>query len=172
MTKKIAILATHGYEDMELHYPRIRLHEAGYDTELISIKKEVINGKHGYPIQTDLAIDGADPNNYQALILPGGANNPDHLRRYQKVLDFVAKFEEQGKLIAAICHAGWVLISAKILKGKKATSFFAIKDDMINAGVNFKDESVVVDENLITSRTPDDLPDFMKAILNYLANNQ
>ena len=168
MPKKIAILATNGYEDLELHYPRIRLQEAGYETELISIQKTLIKGKHGYPIMADLGIKQANPDEYDGVIVPGGTANPDYLRRDQKVLDFVKAIDDHGKLVGAICHAGWVLISAKVIKGRQATSYFAIKDDMINAGTNFKDKSVVVDGNLITSRKPDDLPDFMKAVLEFL----
>ena len=168
MVKKIAILATDGYEDLELHYPRIRLLEAGYNTELISLSKREIKGKWGYPFRPDLIINDANPDNYDGVIVPGGTKNPDYLRRNQKILDFIAKINSQGKLVGAICHAGWVLISAKIVKGRKATSYFAIKDDMINAGVIFKDRSVVIDKNLITSRKPDDLPDFMRAVLDFL----
>ncbi len=168
MTKKIAFLATDGYEDLELHYPRIRLIEAGYETELISLKKKTIEGKHGYPFEPDLSIDNASADEYDGVIVPGGTKNPDYLRRNQKILDFVARINEQGKLVGAICHAGWVLISAKIVKNRRATSYFAIKDDMINAGVKFEDKPVVIDGNLITSRTPNDLPDFMKAILDFL----
>jgi len=169
MSKKIAILATNGYEDLELHYPRIRLHEAGYETEVVSLNKEIIQGKHGYPIKPDITIDNANANEYDGLVLPGGAGNPDHLRRYQKVLDFVKGMNEQNKMIAAICHAGWVLISAKVINGRKATCFFAIKDDMINAGAKYEDSEVVIDGNLITSRMPSDLPIFMKTILKYLS---
>ncbi|TFG00546.1 MAG: type 1 glutamine amidotransferase [Promethearchaeota archaeon] len=169
MSKKIAILATNGYEDLELHYPRIRLNEAGYETELISLTTETIVGKHGYPTNPELSIKDANPNEYAGLILPGGSSNPDHLRRYDDVISFVQRIYSAGKLIGAICHAGWVLISAKILDGKRATSYFAIKDDMVNAGVDFVDKSVVIDGNLITSRTPDDLPDFMRAVLEFLS---
>jgi len=165
---KIAILATDGYEDLELHYPRIRLIEAGYETELISLHRREIKGKHGYPIKPEKLIREANPNAYNGVIIPGGTKNPDYLRRDKDVLEFVFKINEQGKLVGAICHAGWVLISAKILRGRKATSYFAIKDDMINAGAIFEDSSVVIDNNLITSRMPSDLPDFMKAVLNFL----
>ncbi|MFW9898016.1 MAG: type 1 glutamine amidotransferase domain-containing protein [Candidatus Thorarchaeota archaeon] len=168
MTKKIALLATDGYEDLELHYPRIRLIEAGFETELISLSIKEIKGKWGYPFQPSLSIHEANPDNYDGVIIPGGTKNPDYLRRNKRILDFVAKINAQGKLVGAICHAGWVLISAKIVKGRKATSYFAIKDDMINAGVDFEDNSVVIDNNLITSRMPSDLPDFMKAVLEFL----
>ncbi|MFX0023034.1 MAG: type 1 glutamine amidotransferase domain-containing protein [Candidatus Hermodarchaeota archaeon] len=168
MTKKIAFLATDGYEDLELHYPRIRLNEAGYETELISLHRREIKGKYGYPVKPDKLIREANPNDYDGVIIPGGTKNPDYLRRDKDILNFVAKINDDGRLVGAICHAGWVLISAKIVKGRKATSYFAIKDDMINAGTVFEDSPVVIDKNLITSRTPNDLPEFMKAVLNYL----
>ena len=144
------------------------MNEAGYETELLSLHRREIKGKHGYPIKPDILIREANPNDYNGIIIPGGTKNPDYLRRDKDVLEFVFKINEQGKLVGAICHAGWVLISAKILKGRKATSYYAIKDDMINAGTIFEDSSVVIDNNLITSRMPSDLPDFMKAVLNFL----
>ncbi|MFW9867678.1 MAG: type 1 glutamine amidotransferase domain-containing protein [Candidatus Thorarchaeota archaeon] len=166
--KKIALLATDGYEDLELHYPRIRLIEAGFDTELISLHRREIIGKHGYPIKPDKLVRDANADDYDGIIVPGGTKNPDYLRRDKDALELVAKINEQGKLVGSICHAGWVLISANIVKDRRATSYFAIKDDMINAGAKFQDSSVVIDNNLITSRTPDDLPDFMKAVLKFL----
>jgi len=156
------------YEDLELHYPRIRLNEAGYETELISLHRREIKGKHGYPIKPDKLIREANHNDYDGVIIPGGTKNPDYLRRDKEVLDFVAKINKDGRLVGAICHAGWVLISAKIVSGRKATSYFAIKDDMVNAGAIFEDSPVVIDRNLITSRLPSDLPDFMKAVLTFL----
>jgi protease I len=166
--KTIAILATDGYEDLELHYPRIRLIEAGYETELISLHRREIIGKHGYPIKPDKLIRDANPEDYNGVIVPGGTKNPDYLRRDKDVLNFVSKINHANKLVGSICHAGWVLISAKIIKDRKATSYFAIKDDMMNAGAIFEDSPVVIDDNLITSRMPDDLPDFMKAVLDFL----
>ncbi|MFX0007088.1 MAG: type 1 glutamine amidotransferase domain-containing protein [Promethearchaeota archaeon] len=168
MAKKIAFLATDGYEELELHYPRIRLIEAGYETELLSLHRREIKGKYGYPIKPDKLIREANPNDYDGVIIPGGTKNPDYLRRDKDILNFVADINKDGRLVGAICHAGWVLISAKIVKDRKATSYFAIKDDMINAGAVFEDSPVVIDKNMITSRTPNDLPDFMKAVLNYL----
>ena len=166
---KIAILCTNGYEDLEMHYPRIRLVEAGHQVEVVSLSHDKIVGKNGYPYIPDKSINEVSAEEYEGLIIPGGAKNPDYLRRSEKVLKFVSDFDVENKLIAAICHAGWVLISAKVLKGRKATSYFSIKDDMINAGVDFVNEEVVVEENLITSRKPDDLPAFMKAILQWLS---
>jgi len=168
MAKKIALLATDGYEDLELHYPRIRLIEAGYEPELISLSKNEIKGKWGYPIRPNKSIQEANPDNYDGVTIPGGTINPDHLRRDKDIINFVNKINDDGKLVGAICHAGWVLISAKIINGRKATSYFAIKDDMINAGALFEDASVVIDNNLITSRSPDDLSDFMRSVLNFL----
>ncbi len=168
MVKKIAILATDGFEDAELLYPKIRLKEAGVETEIISLHRREIKGKHGYPLKPDKLVREARVDDYDGVIIPGGTKNPDYLRREKDVLDFVAKINDQNKLVGAICHAGWVLISAKIIKDRKATSYFAIKDDMVNAGAKFEDKPVVVDDNLITSRKPDDLPDFMKEVLKFL----
>ena len=171
MTKKIAILATDGFEDAELLYPKIRLKEAGVDTEIISLHRREIKGKHGYPLKPDKLVREARVDDYDGVIIPGGTKNPDYLRREKDVLDFVTKINDQNKLVGAICHAGWVLISAKIIMDRKATSYFAIKDDMVNAGAKFEDKPVVVDDNLITSRNPDDLPDFMKEVLKFLELN-
>jgi protease I len=168
MVKKIAILATDGYEDLELHYPRIRLNEAGYETEIISLHRREIKGKHGYPIKPDKLIREVSSDDYDGVIIPGGTKNPDHLRRDKEILAFIKKINQQEKLVGAICHAGWVLISARIINNRKATSYFAIKDDMINAGAKFEDSAVVIDNNLITSRMPDDLPQFMKEVLKFL----
>ncbi|MFX1277645.1 MAG: type 1 glutamine amidotransferase domain-containing protein [Promethearchaeota archaeon] len=168
MNKKICFVATDGYEDLELHYPRIRLLEAGHKTEVIGLSKREIKGKWGYPYRPDLSIESAKSSDYDGVIIPGGTKNPDYLRRSKDILNFVHEMNEAGKLVGAICHAGWVLISAKVINGRKATSYFAIKDDMINAGAVFEDTPVVIDGNLITSRTPDDLPDFMKAVLKFL----
>lgn len=148
------------------------MNEAGYETELISLHRREIKGKHGYPIKPDKLIREVNPNDYNGVIIPGGTKNPDYLRRNKDILDFVSKINEQGKLVGAICHAGWVLISAKIVRGRKATSYFAIKDDMLNAGAIFVDSSVVIDNNLITSRMPNDLPDFMKAVLEFLEHQK
>jgi protease I len=168
MGKLIAFLATDGYEELELHYPRIRLIEAGYETELISLHRREIKGKYGYPIKPDKLIREVDSGDYHGVIIPGGTKNPDYLRRDKNILNFVNNINKEGKLVGAICHAGWVLISSKVIKGRKATSYYAIKDDMINAGALFEDSPVVKDGNLITSRTPDDLPEFMRAVLDFL----
>jgi protease I len=168
MVKKVAVLVEDMYEDLELWYPFIRLKEAGYQPVIIgSGTKETYLSKHGYPAKAGLSADKASSDDFEAVIIPGGFA-PDHMRRHPPMVDFVKKMYSKQKLVASICHAGSMLVSANVLKGKKATSFYSIKDDMINAGVRWFDEEVVVDGNLITSRTPEDLPAFMKAILQHL----
>jgi len=168
MTEKVALLVEDMYEDLELWYPLIRLKEAGYKPVIIgSGTKDVHLSKHGYPAKPDQVADKANADDYVAVIIPGGFA-PDHMRRHPHMVDFVKKMYAKQKLVAGICHAGSVLVSANILKGKKATSFCSIKDDVINAGARWFDEEVVVDGNLITSRSPEDLPAFMKAVVEYL----
>ena len=165
---KIAVIATDGFEEAELIYPFYRLKEAGHESDVISLGKRPIEGKFGYIIKPTYKIDEVKADDYDGVIVPGGTKNPDYLRRNKDVLDFVHTIDQQKKLVGAICHAGWVLISSKVIKNRKATSYYAIKDDMINAGAIFEDSSVVVDGNLITSRMPDDLPDFMKEVLKFI----
>lgn len=168
MVEKVALLVEEMYEDLELWYPLIRLKEAGFVPVIIgSGTKDVYLSKHGYPARSEVVADKASADDYIAVIIPGGFA-PDHMRRHPPMIDFVKKMYSKQKLVASICHAGSLLVSANILKGKKATSFYSIKDDMMNAGARWFDEEVVVDGNLITSRNPEDLPAFMKAILEYL----
>lgn len=167
--RKVAVLAADDYEDLELWYPYYRMKEAGAEVKVVGTSQSAdsVQSKHGYPVQIDLRADKANPDEFDAVIVPGGWA-PDSLRRCEATLNLVKKLFEQSKVIAAICHGGWVLISADVLKGKRATSFSAIKDDMTNAGANWVDEEVVVDGNLITSRTPADLPAFVKEIIRAL----
>jgi len=167
--KKVAVLVADDYEDLEVWYPYYRIKEAGAEVKVVGTSQstDVVQSKHGYPIQIDLRADKANPDEFDAVIVPGGWA-PDRLRRCEATLSFVKKLSEQGKVIAAICHGGWVLVSANVLKGKRATSFSAIKDDMINAGANWVDGEVVVDGNLITSRTPADIPAFSREIIRAL----
>jgi len=167
MAKRIAILVENDYEDLELWYPFLRLKEADHEAVLVGVENTVYRSKHGYEARTDKSIREANPEEFDGVIVPGGWA-PDRLRRYPAVNDFVRSMFDAGKLVASICHGGWVLISAGILKGKRATAVSAIKDDMINAGARFIDTPVVCDGNLITSRIPDDLPFFMKEILGFL----
>ena len=170
--KKILIFVADDYEDLELQYPKYRLMEAGKEVVICGEKKDLIyKGKHGYPCKADAAFNEISVNDFSALIIPGGYA-PDKLRRFPKVLEITHEFHKQNKLIAFICHAGWVPISAKVLKGVKCTSFSAIKDDMVNAGANWVDEAVVVDGHFISSRSPDDLPVFCPAIIQYLSKNE
>ena len=152
------------YEDLELWYPKIRLEEEGASTTVAGLGEKTYQGKRGYPLTVDTSVDEIDAASFHGLVIPGGFA-PDMMRRYEKVLQLTRDIYKAGKPIAFICHAGWVPISAKILKGKRATSVRAIKDDMENAGVIWEDAAVVVDGNLISSRTPADLPQFCKALI-------
>jgi protease I len=152
---------------MELWYPKIRLTEAGADVIVAGTEKRTYHGKHGYPVEADGAISDYDPKDFDCVVVPGGYA-PDRLRRSQAVLDFVKSMFDNGKVVASICHAAWVPISAGIVHGKTMTCFHAIKDDLVNAGANYVDESVVVDGTMVSSRTPDDLPDFCRAIISLL----
>jgi len=168
--KKIAILAADDYEDTELLYPYYRMQEAGAEVSLVGTASsaDVVHSKHGYPVTIALKANEANADDFDAVIVPGGYA-PDKLRRCTATLDFVSSLFGQEKVCAAICHAGWVLISAGVLQGKRATSFSAIRDDMKNAGAGWVDEEVVIDGNLITSRYPDDLPAFCREIIKALS---
>lgn len=157
------------YEDLELWYPRLRLEEAGFATKLAGPEIRTYRGKHGYPATSDLRIEDADSRNFVGLLIPGGFM-PDKLRRSEKVLQLTREFVDQRKLVAFICHGGWIPISARILKGRPATGSLGIKDDLENAGAIWEDEPVVVHENLVSSRTPRDLAAFAKAMVDYLTD--
>jgi protease I len=167
MTRKIAVLVEDLYQDLEVWYPYLRLKEEGFDVRTVGTGKGQYKSKHGYPVEEDLPIDEAADADFDGVVIPGGYA-PDLLRRRDEVNRFVKLISDKGGLVAAICHGGWVLISADVLKGKRATCFFAIKDDIINAGARYEDSEVVVDGNLVTSRKPEDLPAFLKAIINLL----
>ena len=158
------------YEDLELWYPKLRLAEAGYAMRLAAPEIKLCKGKHGYPVTSDLLLKDARSQDYCGLLVPGGFM-PDKLRRDPKVLSLTREFFQQGKLVAFICHGGWIPISAKILKGRKATGSRGIKDDLENAGAIWVDAPVVRDGNLISSRTPADLPAFGKAMVEFLTEN-
>ena len=156
------------YEDLELWYPLLRLQEAGYTTRIAAHEIKTYTGKHGYPAQSDLLLKDATSRDFCGLLIPGGFM-PDKLRRDPKVVSLTREFFEQAKLVAFICHGGWIPVSAKILKGKRATGSLGIKDDLENAGAIWVDEPVVIDGNLISSRTPRDLAPFAKAMVDFLA---
>ena len=162
--KRVLFFAGPLYEDLELWYPKIRLEEEGATTVVAGIGEKTYQGKRGYPVTVDAQVDQIESADFDGLVIPGGFA-PDQLRRFERVLQLTREVFAAGKPIAFICHAGWVPISAKILKGKRATSVRAIKDDMENAGVLWEDKAVVVDGNLISSRTPADLPQFCRALI-------
>jgi protease I len=163
--KHVAILAENNYQELELWYPLLRLREVGAEVKVIGTgSAETYTSKHGYPVMVDAAADEVEAADFDAVIVPGGYA-PDLMRRYEAVLDLVREAHQQGKVVAAICHAGWVLISAGILKGRQVTCVSAIKDDVINAGATYLDQEVVQDGNIITSRVPTDLPAFCRTII-------
>lgn len=167
--KKILMFVDDLYEDLELWYPKLRLVEEGAEVIIAGKEKgKIYSGKHTYPCLANASFDEQDDKDFDALVIPGGFA-PDKLRREQNVLNLTKNIFESGKLVAHICHAGWIPISAGIMKGFKCTSTPGIKDDLINAGAFWVDEPVVVDRNMISSRRPDDLPEFCKAIIEYLA---
>ncbi len=167
--KRIAILAETLYQDLELWYPLLRLQEEGAQVTVVgSGSASAYTGKFGYPVTVDRNADQVAAADFDAVIIPGGYA-PDHLRRYPAVVRLVREAVQQGKVVAAICHGGWLLASAKILTGRTVTAFFAIRDDLEHAGARFVDQEVCVDGNLITSRKPEDLPAFLRAIIAALS---
>jgi len=166
--KRVAVLAENLYQDLELWYPLLRMREAGAEVKVVGTgSAETYTSKHGYKVEVDASADEVSPADFDAIIIPGGYA-PDLMRRYPAMVNLVREAFQQGKVVAAICHAGWLPASAGILKGRKMTSFIAIKDDMINAGAKWVDEEVVRDGNLITSRMPSDLPAFCREIIKAL----
>jgi len=165
--KKVAVLAEDMYQEMELWVPYYRLKEEGAEVKLVAPEKKTYKSKNGYPVNADVAAADVSAKDFDGVVIPGGYA-PDMLRRYPAILSLVRDCFNQGKPVAAICHAGWVPASAGILQGKKATCFFAIKDDVIHAGATYVDQEVVVDGNLITSRTPNDLPAFCRELVKAL----
>lgn len=162
--KRVAILAENVYEDLELLYPLYRMREAGADVVVVGPQATTYTSKHGYPVQADRASSEIAANDVDAVIIPGGFA-PDRMRRDEKLVSFVREAFEQGKPVAAICHAGWMLAEADVCRGRRLTSVSAIRTDLRNAGAEWVNEEVVQDGNLITSRTPDDLPAFCRSII-------
>ncbi len=161
----IAVLAENLYDERELWYPTIRMKEAGHKVHIIgSGSAPQFTGKSGMPVKPDYNVQDVDPKDYDAVIIPGGFS-PDYMRRVPEMVEFVRVIGEANKPVAAICHGGWMLISAKLIYGRNVTSFHSIRDDIENAGGKWVDEAVVIDENIITSRNPNDLPEFCKALL-------
>lgn len=166
--KKIVSLVHGEFEDLELWYPILRLKEEGAIVHLAGEEaNEKYIGKYGLPVQSELAYRDIRPEEYDAILVPGGWA-PDKIRRFPEVISLIQHMDENEKPIGQICHAGWVLISAKILQGKKVTSTPGIKDDMENAGAIWYDEPVVTDGHLVSSRRPPDLPDYLREFINVL----
>jgi protease I len=171
--RKIAILATDGFEQVELMDPKKNVEAAGATTEVLSVKDGSIKGwkftDWGDSVRVDKQVIKANIDDYDALILPGGQINPDKLRIEKSAVDFVRKFVQSGKPVAAICHAPWMLIEAGVVKGKTVTSYPSVHTDLVNAGANWVDKEVVEDGNLITSRKPDDIPAFSRKVIEVVA---
>ena len=163
--RRFMILVEKSYNDREFWYPYYRLLEAGAQVLIVAPEAGVTyTGSAGIPVESEAAAEDLDPADFDGLVIPGGYA-PDHMRRHPAMIKLVREMAVAGKVVAAICHAGWMLVSADVLRGKTATAFFAIKDDMVNAGAQWVDQEVAVDGNLVTSRQPGDLPAFLKAII-------
>lgn len=167
--KKIAVLVADQYQEMEVWYQLLRFREDGAETVAVGAEAgKTYSSKKGYPVVADKSVEEVSVAEFDAVIIPGGWA-PDFLRQDPRVLKLVREMDQAGKVVAAICHAGWVLCSAEVVRGRKATCFKAIKDDLIHAGARYVDEEVVVDGNLITSRVPTDLPAFCREVARALA---
>ena len=170
--KRFALLVDNMYQEMEVWYPLYRFREAGAEVVTIGANAgETYTSKHGYPVHCDKSYDQVSAAEFDGVIVPGGFA-PDLIRRHAKATELVRDTDAQGKLVASVCHAAWVLCSAGILKGRRATCFFSIKDDVIHAGAEYIDAEVVVDRNLVTSRKPDDLPAFRRAAIAVAVGQQ
>jgi len=174
--KRVAILVEDGFEQVELTSPKQALEEAGAKTHIISPKRDKVKGwehtKWGQEFPVDVAIEQANANDYDALLLPGGVMNPDKLRVNKQAIQFVRSFFDQGKPVAAICHGPWVLAEADVVNGRKMTSYPSIQTDLKNAGANWVDQEVVVDQGLVTSRNPDDLPAFNRKMVEEISEGR
>ena len=169
--KRVAILAENLYQEMELWVPYYRFKEEGAEVKVVGAGgAKGYTSKHGYPVSVDVQADQVNAEEFDAVVIPGGYA-PDMMRRHEAMVRLVREASRQGKVVAAICHAGWMLVSAGIVSGKNATGFFSIKDDLVAAGAKWQDAEVVVDGNLITSRKPDDLPAFCRAIIRALTKS-
>ena len=174
--KKVAILVADGFEQVEMTKPREALEEAGAQTKIVSLKAGKIQGMNhadkGDKFEVDLTVDEARPENFDALLIPGGVHNPDQMRTNQKALDFARHFFREHKPVAVICHGPQVLINADLVRGRKMTSWPAIQVDMRNAGARWVDEEVVVDNGLVSSRKPDDIPAFNRKMIEEFAEGR
>jgi len=165
---RVAVLVENLYQDLEVWYPVLRMREAGAEVTIVGTGPPVYSSKHGYEVRADKNAEQVDAAGFDAIIIPGGYA-PDRMRRHKAMVDLVRDVFARGKVVAAICHGGWMLVSADVLRGRKATCFFAIKDDLVNAGARYEDREVVRDGNLVTSRKPEDLPAFCWTIIQALS---
>jgi protease I len=174
--KKVAILVEDGFEQVELTSPKQALEDAGAQTFIVSPKADKVKGwehtKWGQEFPVDVTIEQANANNFDALLLPGGVMNPDKLRTNKPAIQFVRSFFDQRKPVAVICHGPWVLVEAGVLRGRTVTSYHSIQTDVKNAGANWIDQEVVVDQGLVTSRNPDDLPAFNRKLVEEVSEGQ
>ena len=174
--KRVAIVVANGFEQIEMTDPREALDGAGAETDLVSIEDGEVKGwehtEWGETFDVEVPMDDADPDDYDGLLLPGGVMSPDRLRRDERVLAFVRAFFEAGKPVAAICHGPWTLIDAGVVEGRRVTSYPSIRKDLENAGADWVDEEVVVDQGLVTSRKPDDLPAFDAKMIEEFAEGR
>jgi protease I len=174
--KKVAILVAEGFEQVELTGPRQALDEAGAETRIVSPSKGQVQGWNHFnkadTFAVDVPLDQARPQDFDALLLPGGVANPDQLRINPKAIDFIRQFFAEGKPVAAICHALWPLIDAGVVRGRTVTSWPSLKTDLINAGANWVDQEVAVDNGLVSSRKPDDIPAFNRKMLEEIAEGK
>lgn len=169
--KHVAVLVENLYQELEVWYPVLRMREAGAEVTIVGTGAPVYSSKYGYEVRADKSAEQVDAAGFDAIIIPGGYA-PDRMRLHKPMVDLVREMSRRGKVVAAICHGGWMLSSANILRGKKVTGYIAIKDDLVNAGASYEDSEVVRDGNLITSRKPDDLPAFCRAILEALSEGK
>ncbi len=166
--KRIAVLVDNVYQEMEVWYPIYRLQEAGAEVVTVgAVAGQTYTSKLGYPCKAEKSYDGVQASEFDGVVIPGGYA-PDHIRRHPRAMELVRDIDRAGKMVASICHGPWVLCSTGSLKGRRCTCFFAIKDDVVNAGGIYEDSEVVVDGGLVTSRKPEDLPAFLRACISIL----
>ena len=174
--KKVAILVENGFEQVELTSPKQALEEAGAQTQIISPQRDQVKAwqhtEWGDTFPVDVPIENANASDYDALLLPGGVMNPDKLRMNKQAVQFVRDFFEQKKPVASICHGPWTLIEANVVRGRKLTSYPSLQTDLKNAGAKWVDQEVVVDQGLVTSRNPDDLPAFNRKLIEEVAEGE
>lgn len=166
--KRIAVLLADMYQELEFWYPYLRLKEEGAEVVAVGPEAKEYRSKLGYPARAELSASQAQAQHFDGVMIPGGYA-PDYMRRSAELVAFVRELAQTGKVVAAICHGGWMLCSADVVRGKRVTSFFSIRDDLVNAGADWVDEPVVKDWNLITARAPSDLPQFLREVISALA---